>query len=203
MASKFLRERMNCRTTWYSIESSESGRPVYLDRIRPATAFPGDPKKRKIRPMRPLFSSAMRKILASAAVAAALFSTGDAAAVTQLDGTVLPVPTPANETQIAVDRGFLASDDTLSGLFAVRGEKLDPIKDAHQTPEAFSPQCGFTGKIVLHGGGCKNALGWYNVTPGSTTPPAANQIYDLVPADLTQAPPLGISCMETDFCPMA
>ncbi|HXU65153.1 MAG TPA: DUF4114 domain-containing protein [Polyangia bacterium] len=143
----------------------------------------------------------MRKILASGAMAAALLSTGDAAAtVTQLDGTALPQPTPAAETSVVTSRGFLASDDTLAGLFKLRGEKLDPVKDAQQTPGTFSPQCGFTGKIVLRGGACQNALGWYNVTPGSTTPP---QIYTLVPANLTQAPPNGISCMDKDFCPMA
>jgi len=154
--------------------------------------------------MRLPLSSAMRKILASAALGAALFATGDASAtVAQLDGTALPQPTPAAETAVVTSRGFLATDDTLGGLFKLRGETLDPIKDAQQTPGTFSPQCGFTGKIVLRGGSCQNALGWYNVTPGSTTPPPANQIYTLVPANLMQAPPNGISCMESDFCPMA
>ncbi len=41
------------------------------------------------------------------------------------------------------------------------------------------------------------------MTPNSTTPPAANQIYTLVPANLMQAPPNGISCMDNGFCPMA
>jgi hypothetical protein len=147
----------------------------------------------------------MRKIawVGSVALLATALGGEATATVTQLDGTTLPQPTPAAEISVVTSRGFLATDDTLAGLFAVRGETLDPSKDAHQTPETFSPQCGFTGKIVLHGGGCKNALGWYNVTPGSTTPPLANQIYTLVPANLTQAPPNGISCMDGDFCPMA
>jgi MYXO-CTERM domain-containing protein len=147
----------------------------------------------------------MRKILGP--VFGVLLSTafvGDAAAtVSEPDGTALPQPTPAAEISVVTSRGFLATDDTLAGLFAVRGETLDPVMSAHQTPGTFSPQCGFTGKIVLHGGGCANALGWYNVTPGSTTPPPTNQIYVLVPANLTQAPPNGISCKDTDFCPMA
>lgn len=147
----------------------------------------------------------MRKIawVGPVAVLATALGGEATATVTQLDGTTLPQPTPAAEISVVTSRGFLATDDTLAGLFAIRGEKLDPSKDAHQTPGTFSPQCGFTGKIVLHGGGCKNALGWYNVTPGSTTPPPAAQIYPLVPADLTQAPPNGISCKDTDFCPMA
>jgi hypothetical protein len=125
------------------------------------------------------------------------------ATVTEPDMTALPQPTPQAELSVVTSRGFLASDDTLAGLFKIRGEKLDPSKDAHQTPGTFSPQCGFTGQIVLHGGGCANALGWYNATPGSTTPPPANQVYVLVPANLTQAPPNGLSCKDSDFCPMA
>ena len=147
----------------------------------------------------------MRKIawFGSVAVLATALSGDATATVTQLDMTTLPQPTPPAEISVVTSRGFLATDDTLAGLFAIRGETLDPSKDAHQTPGTFSPQCGFTGKIVLHGGGCKNALGWYNVTSGSTTPPPATQIYVLVPADLTQAPPMGISCKDGDFCPMA
>ncbi len=125
------------------------------------------------------------------------------ATVSEPDGTTLPQPSPASEISVVTSRGFPASADTLTGLFAARGETLDPSVDAHQTPGTFSPQCGFTGQIVLHGGGCKNALGWYNATAGGTTPPAANQIYTLVPADLTQAPPNGISCKDGDFCPLA
>jgi hypothetical protein len=130
-------------------------------------------------------------------------STPAYATVTEPDGTALPQPVPAAEISVVTSRGFLASDDTLTGLFAIRGETLDQSKDAHQTPGTFSPQCGFTGQIVLHGGGCANALGWYNATPGSNTPPTAAQIYTLVPANLKQAPPNGISCTDGDFCPMA
>jgi len=138
------------------------------------------------------------------AIGILIIAAGSAGAtVTEPDGTSLPQPAPQAEISVITSRGFLASDDTLAGLFAIRGETIDPVKDAHQTPGTFSPQCGFTGQIVLHGGGCANALGWYNATPGSTTAPATNQIYTLVPANLTQAPPNGISCKDTDFCPMA
>jgi hypothetical protein len=125
------------------------------------------------------------------------------ATVMEPDGTPLPQPSPAAEISVVTSRGFMASDDTLTGLFAARNESINPSTDAHQTPGTFSPQCGFTGQIVLHGGGCANALGWYNATPGSTTPPLAAQIYTLVPANLTQAPPNGISCADNDFCPLA
>ncbi|HXJ23424.1 MAG TPA: DUF4114 domain-containing protein [Polyangia bacterium] len=142
----------------------------------------------------------MRLPLAALAIAA---SAPAHATVSEPDGTMLPQPTPAAEISVVTSRGFMASDDTLAGLFAIRGETLNPSKDAQTTPGTFSPQCGFTGQIVLHGGGCANALGWYNAMPGSNTPPAANQIYVLVPANLKQAPPMGISCTDGDFCPMA
>ncbi len=122
------------------------------------------------------------------------------ATVMEPDGTLLPQPSPAAEIAVITSRGFPVAADTLSGLFMYRGENLDPMVDAHQTPGTFSPQCGFTGQIVQHGGGCKNALGWYNATNPATTP---TQIYQLVPADLTQPPPNGISCADGDFCPLA
>jgi MYXO-CTERM domain-containing protein len=145
----------------------------------------------------------MRKMLFPLGALAIATSTPAYATVTEPDGTALPQPVPSGELSVITSRGFLATDDTLNGLFAIRGEKLDQSKDAHQTPGTFSPQCGFTGQIVLHGGGCANALGWYNATPGSMTPPPAAQIYSLVPANLKQAPPNGISCTDGDFCPMA
>ncbi len=124
------------------------------------------------------------------------------------DGTALPQPANPAEVTEMMSRGFPANSVTLPGLFMyneINGgdPTLDWINDAHITPGTFSPQCGFTGQIVLHGGGCANALGWYNVTPGSTTPPPTAQIYTLVPANLMQAPPNGISCQDTTFCPLA
>lgn len=125
-------------------------------------------------------------------------------------GEAVPKPVPDAELSVITARGFTAADDTLNGLFMSRGETLDYIKDAQTTPGTFSPQCGFTGELVLHGGGCPVGLGWYNVTPGSTTPPPQNQIYQLVPASypMCPKPPLAIDptmacCDDTDFCPLA
>jgi len=101
-----------------------------------------------------------------------------------------------------MQRGFPADSVTLAGLFHYRGENLDPVNDAHLTPGTFSPQCGFTGQIVLHGGGCQNALGWYNAT-NPATKPASTQIYPLVPANLQTPPPAGLGCQDNDFCPLA
>jgi MYXO-CTERM domain-containing protein len=95
---------------------------------------------------------------------------------------------------------------TLQGLFKFRGEKIDPVKDAHTAPGYFSPTCGFTGQFVLHGGNCEITFGWYNVAdPNSTTAPAANEIYPFIPTtgstftkDLQCQPPL-----DNGFCPLA
>jgi hypothetical protein len=91
-------------------------------------------------------------------------------------------------------------------LFKWRGETLDPVKDAKTAPGYFSPACGFSGQLLLMGGNCKVAFGWYNVEdPNSTTPPAANEIYEFIPND-----PKYLNCKDgngqakTDgFCPLA
>ncbi|MGC4094412.1 MAG: DUF4114 domain-containing protein [Polyangiaceae bacterium] len=95
---------------------------------------------------------------------------------------------------------------TLQGLFKWRKETLDPVKDARTSPGYFSPACGFQGQLLLLGGNCKVSFGWYNVLdPNSTTPPAANEIYEFIPSD-----PTYLNCLDenggpkTDgFCPKA
>jgi hypothetical protein len=145
-----------------------------------------------------------------------VLSTSAQAAVTEppippaTTGESVPQPTPAAETGVVMSRGFTAMDVTLDGLFKSRGETIDPVKDAQTTPGMFSPQCGFTGEFVLHGGGCPVGLGWYNATEGATTPPPQNQIYVLVPATFPKCPmpPMAIDpavacCDDMDFCPLA
>src|SRR5450432_1670216 len=95
---------------------------------------------------------------------------------------------------------------TLAGLFKFRGEKIDPVADAHTEPGYFSPACGFTGQLLLRGGDCEISFGWYNVEdPTSTTAPTADQIYPFLPtagstitADLQCKSPL-----NNGFCPLA
>jgi hypothetical protein len=125
-------------------------------------------------------------------------------------GISVPQPVPAGEISVATSRGFTAMDVTLQGLFASRGENIDYIKDAQTAPGTFSPQCGFTGQLVMNGGSCRVGLGWYNATPGSTTPPPENQIYMLVPPTFPKCPmpPMAIDptmacCDDQDFCPLA
>ena len=135
------------------------------------------------------------------------------AAVTQPPpgNEVMPRPPLTAEVSLWQSRGFPADAGTLAGLFkyhsvgGVSGADLaiDPVMDAYTTPGVFTPQCGFSARIVLRGGACRNALGWYNATTSPATRPADNQIYPLVPANLMAAPPAGISCADADFCPLA
>lgn len=151
----------------------------------------------------------LRRVLLLAAVTLAFGAAASSpalAAVTQPPPGNEPMPqmTGMAEVALVMSRGFPADAVTLAGLFRYNLEDgmLDPVRDAYKTPGTFSPQCGLTGTIVLKGGGCKNPLGWYNASDPPVRP-AANQIYPLVPADLTLAPPNGLMCEDTDFCPLA
>ncbi len=136
-----------------------------------------------------------------------LFPPPASALVSQPTGEMMPNPAPMSEVGIGTSRGFPDDAVTLAGLFKYRNEMLRPIEDARTTPGTFSPKCKFTGQLVLRGGGCHVGFGWYNVTPGSTTPPPANEIYELVPAQLPMCPmpimPLMACCDDTEFCPLA
>ncbi|WP_157907163.1 hypothetical protein [Sorangium cellulosum] len=120
------------------------------------------------------------------------------AAVEQLDGTRLPTPVKDNELGLVRSRGFEDDAVTLEGLFMHRDEDIDPVADASTEPGVFSPLCGFSGELVLRGGGCKVAFGWYNATASGVRPPD-NQIYELIPADTSTA----FDCDDDDFCPLA
>jgi MYXO-CTERM domain-containing protein len=109
------------------------------------------------------------------------------AVVVEPNGLMAPIPVAQAEI------GFAASFNppavvTLSGLFQARGETIDWLQDAHTTPQVFSPQCAFTGELVLHGGACKIDFGWYNAVAGSTTPPADSEIYTIIPGSMIMYP---------------
>jgi hypothetical protein len=137
---------------------------------------------------------------AAFAVTAGLFATvfgaaSASAAVTEPNGLMVPQPVSAAETNIATSRGFTAPALTLEGLFAPQcfNDPIDPVADADIQPAAFSPLCGFTGTLVMRGGGCRLDLGWYNANQSGQTP-ADNEIYTLVPAS---------PATSRDFCPLA
>jgi hypothetical protein len=97
---------------------------------------------------------------------------------------------------------------TLHGLFESRMEMIDPIMDAKTDPAVFSPLCGFTGTLVLRGGGCKVDFGWYNAPAPGGPPPPDNEIYVLVPKpDPAVMPPAAddpFNCSpDGQFCPLA
>ena len=150
--------------------------------------------------------------------------------------TPLPQPVSANEIRLSDDLGWAADQQLwkdfegnnlnppalysdyfpefetgdavrLSGLFKWRGEQIDEIADARTEPGYFSPSCGFTGELVLRGGNCTLAFGWYNVAdPTDPTPPAPSEIYELIPSNVETY----MQCMTqngelqpegTGFCP--
>ncbi|HXU03842.1 MAG TPA: DUF4114 domain-containing protein [Polyangia bacterium] len=149
------------------------------------------------------------------------------AGVTQPSGEVMPQAVNKPELDVICSRGFPdgrtvaqrmgscgnltmsytpeQSADSLLGLFTYNQEAglVDPVRDAYTTPGTFSPQCGLTGTIVLHGGVCQNALAWYNAVENPTAPPAMNELYTLVPGNLQLPAPMGLSCADNDFCPLA
>lgn len=70
---------------------------------------------------------------------------------------------------------------SLPALFAFRNEDINYLTDAKTEPSTFSPLCSFSGTLVLRGGGCKVTFGWYNAVASGGAPPAADQIYPLIP----------------------
>jgi MYXO-CTERM domain-containing protein len=99
----------------------------------------------------------------------------------------LAVPVPVTQREIddvnntvmgVVNPGAAVS---LPSLFAYRNETIDYQADAKTEPSTFSPLCSFSGTLVLRGGGCKVTFGWYNAVASGGAPPAANEIYELIP----------------------
>jgi hypothetical protein len=97
------------------------------------------------------------------------------AGVAEPNGLSIPQPISADAPHQTA-----AGSLTLQGLFASRNEQIDWQLDASSSPAVFSPLCGFTGTLVLRGGGCKVDFGWYNVDPNNF-PPADAEIHTLVP----------------------
>jgi hypothetical protein len=126
--------------------------------------------------------------LGLAAVAVAVCAGAPArAVVTEPNGLQAPIPVAQAEIDFAANFNPPAVV-TLSGLFQARGETIDWLQDAHTSPTVFSPQCAFTGELVLHGGACHIDFGWYNVDPSRTGPPADSEIYTIIPGSMITNP---------------
>jgi hypothetical protein len=100
---------------------------------------------------------------------AVLAAPASLALVTEPDGSTVPRDSGGSETQIYT-------------MFQQRGESppLDWQQDGKDVPDTFSPLCEFSAEFLLREAGGQSPFGWYNVVPGSTTPPAAGQIYEIV-----------------------
>ena len=68
----------------------------------------------------------------------------------------------------------------LNTFFASRGENINWQTDAHDTPNKFSPLCGFSATYVLNQAGSHFGLSWYNDTGMA---PTAAELFPLVPAN--------------------
>ena len=112
----------------------------------------------------------------------------------------------AELTCCVTGRGFPAAADTLDGLFMPTTRSTAAIrarssKDAH-TRRARSLRSAVLAADRAQGGGCQNALGWYNATDPATAP-AANQIYSSFRRTCSSRRPTGSPARDTDFCPLA
>jgi MYXO-CTERM domain-containing protein len=105
--------------------------------------------------------------LATSCTAAALaLSAGSAAALTQPDGSVIPVQQAGNNLWL---------------LFQQQGDPIDPQASAADVPETFDPSCNLTFTVLSRGQAAfKNVFGWYNVTG---QPPPTNDLHVLIPCD--------------------
>jgi MYXO-CTERM domain-containing protein len=144
------------------------------------------------------------RFAASALLAATSLAGVAHAQVKEPNGIAVPVQTSSAEIGVVTGRGFPADAVTLAGLFKYRQENISPTGDARTAPGAFSPLCGFTGQMMVRGGGCQLDFAWYNAKVPPMKP-AANELYVLIPHTAYTAAN-GYACMPTspgDFCPLA
>lgn len=104
------------------------------------------------------------------------------AQVKEPNGVAVPLASGGKEIQV-------------SALFTQRMEMIDYVADGLPTPDTFSPLCGFKATLVLKQSGSKLAVGWYNADPARVAPPAASEIFQLVPA----GSPVGTSITGADI----
>src|SRR4051812_29613591 len=130
------------------------------------------------------------------ALVCSLASANAAAAVTQPDGVVMPLPNPDNEV------GLQELFDFKEGAGV-----LDSVADASTEPATFKPLCDFSAQLLLHETGNKTAfVGWYNSPAADVAPTtvcdeqtgmndqgaacSASDIFVLIKGDVAE-PPFG------------
>jgi MYXO-CTERM domain-containing protein len=132
--------------------------------------------------MKTYFSSRRSRVWAMALGLASTLALPATAAVTQPDGTVMPLASPDNEV-------------SLQDLFDFNEGVgvLDSVADASTQPATFRPLCDFTAQLLLHETGNKSgAVGWYN-SPSDDVPPTT------VCNELTGMSSGGGACTDKDI----
>jgi MYXO-CTERM domain-containing protein len=99
-----------------------------------------------------------------------------ATAFTLATATAAATVTEPNGLQVPLDS--MNGEVQLYTFFANQGEAIDWQADAHTTPNAFSPLCGFTATFMLNEAGSHFGLAWYNETG---VKPLATDLHMLVP----------------------
>ena len=103
-------------------------------------------------------------------------------ALSQPDGTQIP----AHPAQY-----------NLWDLFSGLGEPIDPVADAADVPETYTPSCQLNFTLISRGGaGFMNAFGWYNVVDGG--PPAMSDLHVLL--DCNAQPPMSVPLAIQSSC---
>ncbi|XXT15865.1 MopE-related protein [Sorangium sp. So ce429] len=108
-------------------------------------------------------------LAALGALSLGLSSLPASAVITQPNGEIMPRDSMNGEVQLYT-------------LFTRREEAIDYRADGNTEPATFSPLCGFTAELVLSQTGARLGVGWYNVDPAATAPPARADIHEIVPA---------------------
>jgi hypothetical protein len=104
------------------------------------------------------------------------FAAALAAGLTALAApSAMATVTEPNGMTVPVDPGN--GEIELYTFFSSRGENINWQTDAHDTPNQFSPLCGFTATYVLNQAGSHFGLAWYN---DNGTPPTAADLHQLV-----------------------
>ena len=95
---------------------------------------------------------------------AVLASATTAQALTQPDGTTIPVLNPAVTVCTQGGNAQVCLNEEEGGA------TIDSQTAAAITPETYTPSCSLTFKVIARGAGYDNTFGWYNVVPGAKPP---------------------------------
>lgn len=110
----------------------------------------------------------VKAALVLGAFAAPLLASSLARAVVEPNGVQVPLKLANGEI-------------TLWDYFAAQGEALDPVLDASDQPELFSPLCDFTATLVLKQTSATPSLEWYTPPTDPNAAPPASDVHLIVP----------------------